>query len=227
MIPKSGFCVVIPAFNEEKNVARVVSEVRDLGYAVLVVDDGSVDSTPKIVSSMGVPCLIASVNEGKGAAIQRGFDWFLSERFEALIIMDADGQHRAQELESFAAAINENRGQLIIGNRMKDPVGMSGIRILTNRVMSALISAAAGQSVPDTQCGYRALTKEAVKKIKLHTKRFEAESEMILRAAKAGLTIASVPIASIYRDEISRIRPVQDTLRFLQFFLKFLFFGKS
>ena len=226
MIPKSAFCVLIPAFNEENNIARVVSEVLSLGYAVVVVDDGSTDDTCEIVSALAVPCLTSSVNEGKGSAIQRGFDWFLKERFEALIIMDADGQHRTEELERFTAAIQDGRGDLIVGNRMTNPVGMSWIRILTNRTMSSMISAAAKQRISDTQCGYRALTKQAVAKIELSTKHFEVESEMLLRASGAGLRIASIPIESVYHDEISRIRPAQDTLRFFKFFIRFLFCRK-
>jgi glycosyltransferase involved in cell wall biosynthesis len=224
LIRKQDVCVLIPAYNEEKNIGRIVSEVLSLGFKPVVVDDGSTDSTAQKVRLLKADCVVSRVNEGKGAAIQRGFDWFLKERYDALIVMDADGQHRAQELDRFVAALHEGRGDLIVGNRMANPVGMSWIRVLTNRFMSFLISWAAGQAIPDSQCGYRALTRKAVLNVRLETKRFEAESEMLLRAARAGLKIESMPIESVYRDEISHIRPARDTLRFFRFFFKYLIF---
>ncbi len=223
MIQKSGVCVLIPSFNEEKNIGRVISEVLSYGFEAVVVDDGSTDSTVEKCRALRAQCIVSPVNEGKGAAIQRGFDWFLSQHFDAMIIMDADGQHRADELDHFVTALNESSGDLVVGNRMAHPAGMSWIRVLTNRFMSALISSLAGQRIPDTQCGYRALTRKAVTKICLQTKRFEAESEMLLLAAKAGLNIVSIPVGSVYADEVSRIRPIEDTCRFFTFLLKYIF----
>lgn len=227
MTQKEDVCVLIPAYNEEKNIARVVSEVLSMGFKVVVVDDGSTDSTAEKVLALPAECVVSGVNEGKGAAIQRGFDRFLTGRYDALIIMDADGQHRTADLGKFITALKERRGDLVVGNRMAEPVGMPWVRVLTNRAMSLLISALAGQKIPDTQCGYRALTKDAVAKMRLGTKRFEVESEMILRASRAGLKIASVPIESVYGDEISRIRPVRDTIRFFQFLARFIFSNRS
>jgi len=227
LIQKEDVCVLIPAYNEEKNIVRVVSEVLSFGFKAVVVDDGSTDSTVEKARVLPADCVVSSVNEGKGAAIQLGFDWFLTKRYDALILMDADGQHRAEDLGRFVAALEEGRGDLVVGNRMTDPAGMSWLRVFTNRFMSFLISSVAGQNIPDTQCGYRALTRNAVTKIRLGTKRFEAESEMILRASRAGLKIASVPIGSVYDDEISRIRPVRDTVRFFWFLVRFVFSRRS
>ena len=223
MIQTSGICVLIPAFNEEKNIGRVVSEVLSLGFKTIVIDDGSTDSNARIVQALGADCVVSQRNEGKGAAIQRGFDRFLSQNFDAVILMDADGQHRAQDLHKFVAALGEPRGELLIGDRMACPSGMTWVRVLTNRFMSLLISLAAGQSVPDSQCGYRALTRKAVSILRLRTQRFEAESEMILSAARAGFKISSIPVESVYRDEVSHIHPVRDSLRFFKFFIGFLF----
>lgn len=225
MIQKEGVCVLIPAYNEEKSIARVVSEILSMGFKVVVVDDGSTDSTEKKVRALPAECIVSSANEGKGAAIQRGFSWFLAGSYDALIIMDADGQHRPEDLGRFVTALENGRGDLIVGNRMSNPAGMPWVRVLTNRFMSFLISSVAGQNVPDTQCGYRALTRNTVTKIRLETKRFEAESEMILLASRAGLKIASVPIKSVYDgDQISRIRPVRDTLRFFKFLVRAVIF---
>ena len=96
------------------------------------------------------------------------------------------------------------------------------IRVATNRFMSWMISTAAGQKVSDTQCGYRAMSRRAFEKVRISTARFEAESEMILRAADAGMRIASIPIACYYGDEVSHIDPVRDTIRFFKFFFSYL-----
>lgn len=219
-------CVLIPAYNEEKRIGRVVEAVRQQGYPVVVVDDGSTDGTATVARKAGGHCLVSSINEGKGAAIRKGFDWVLKNNFEAVIIMDADDQHDPGQLDCFVEALQSGSADLVVGNRMQQPKGMSLIRRLTNRFMSSIISLVAGQSIPDTQCGYRALTREALKKIVLKTDRFEIESEMLLSVAQNRLQIRSIPVSSMYRDETSHIRPLRDTLRFFKFFFKFIFSNK-
>jgi glycosyltransferase involved in cell wall biosynthesis len=213
---KEDVCVLLPAYNEEKNIERVVLDVRAQGYAALVIDDGSTDSTPEIIRSLGVAAVFSGVNEGKGASLQKGFDWLLQSPFKACVLMDSDGQHAAGEIGNFIEAL-EAGADLVVGNRMADPSCMPFIRVATNRIMSRIISNTAGQSVPDTQCGYRALSRRALETVKLKTARFEIESEMILRVADAGLGIASIPISCVYGDEVSHIRPVRDTIRFFKF----------
>ncbi len=222
VIDKSQICVLIPAYNEEKKITGVVSGVLSRGYAVVVVDDGSTDSTAEKIRSLPVACVVSPKNEGKGAAIQRGFDWFAGQPYLAMVIMDADGQHRPEELENFVLTLEKGEADIVVGNRMFDRKGMSWVRVVTNRFMSFIISAIARQKIPDTQCGFRALTKDAAAKIRLKTKRFEVESEMLLLASKAGLKIRSIPIESVYRDEVSHIHPGRDTVRFLSFLIKFL-----
>jgi len=221
-IKQSEVCVVLPAFNEEKNISRVVGEIRSLGYFVLVVDDGSEDKTALEANKSGAEVLIADRNQGKGAALQRGFRWFLEHDYEALVMMDADGQHDPKEIELFLNALNEENGDFIVGNRMKNPEGMSFIRVLTNRFMSWLISQIARQEIPDSQCGYRAARREVLKSMHLSTTRFETESEMLLEASRLGFRISSVPIRSVYADETSHIRPIRDTLRFFNFLFRYL-----
>ena len=225
-LDKSKICVLIPAYNEEKRIGPVIEAVKKHGFAVVAVDDGSADGTVNVIRSSGAHCVVSSVNQGKGAAIRKGFDWVLKNGYEGVIVIDADGQHDPSELHSFAAAIVAGDADLVIGNRMHDPQGMSLLRRSTNRTMSFIISSIAGQHVPDTQCGYRAFTRKALEKMTLKTDRFEIESEMILSAGKNGLCVRSIPIVSVYRDEISRIRPFRDTLRFFKFLFKFIFFNK-
>ena len=111
---------------------------------------------------------------------------------------------------------------LVIGNRMNNPKGMPFVRRHTNVIMSALISAAAGQKVPDTQCGYRAAKREAIGRLQLESSRFEIESEMILEAARTHSRISSVPVRSVYEGGTSHIHPLRDTVRFFKFLFKYL-----
>jgi hypothetical protein len=102
----------------------------------------------------------------------------------------------------------------LVGNRMSDPRNMPWLRRLTNRFMSALLSRSIGQRVPDTQCGFRLYRCDAIPRLSTETSRFDAESEILLRLAQAGVRIGSVPIRVIYGDEKSKIRPFRDTIRF-------------
>lgn len=222
-IKKSETCVLIPAYNEERNIALVAGQVRDLGFHVVIVDDGSKDRTVENARKLGgVDVLTSSVNQGKGAVLRRGFDWFLNTKYPALVMMDADGQHDPQELDSFLAALNRQGMDFVVGNRMDQPTGMPLVRRVTNRFLSWIISSVAGQKIPDSQCGYRALKRAVLEKVSLKTTRFEIESEMLLEAARKGFAIGSVPIRSVYEGEKSQINPVRDTLRFFSFLFTYL-----
>ncbi len=216
-------CVIIPGYNEAKNISRVVLAVKKLGFPVLVVDDGSKDDMVSQARQSGAEVVSYTPNQGKGAAIRRGIHWLLQKSsYEAAIFMDSDGQHDAEDLPSFLKALEDPKVDLVIGNRMSDPKGMPLIRRLTNVFMSAILSAAAGQSVPDTQCGYRAVRRQVLSRLSLQTTRFEIESEMILDAARTGARISSIPVRSVYEGGSSHIRPVRDTIRFFSFLFSYL-----
>jgi glycosyltransferase involved in cell wall biosynthesis len=215
--------VLIPAFNESKNIAGLVNEIRSLGYETLVIDDGSTDATPQILKSLDTHFIISEKNQGKGAALRRGFAWFLQGAYDYLILMDADGQHAPSEIVNFLERLRHSGASVIVGNRLADAGRMPSLRYWTNRVMSATLSLIAGQKIQDTQCGFRALTRQAVEKIHLKRDRFEVESEMVLEAAKHHLRIESIAIRSIYEGQSSHIQPFKDTIRFLRFLASRLF----
>ena len=222
MIQKHAVCVLVPAYNEKKKVRAVVDAVLERGFAVVVVDDGSTDGTASAVRESRAHVIVSAVNEGKGAAIRKGLDWALKNDWQAVIILDADGQHDPDELPRFLEELHLGEADVVVGNRMHDPHGMPWLRRMTNRWMSWIISGVAGQHIPDTQCGYRALTRKALEVIELRTSRFEIESEMLMEAGRKGLKIKSTPISSVYRDEASHIRPLRDTARFFRFLFSFL-----
>ena len=217
-------CVLIPAFNEAKTITWVIRQVQAEGFKVIVSDDGSIDGTASVSRSLGVQVLTADSNQGKGASVRRRIREFLKSGSKAFILMDSDGQHDAAELGHFLEALNLKTADLVIGNRMGSPEGMPWIRRLTNHSMSWILSRIAGQSIPDSQCGYRAMTRLAAETILIRSDRFEVESEMILEAARHKFKIASIPVRSVYAEEASRIHPLKDTLRFFLFLFKYSWF---
>jgi len=219
---KSGTCVLIPSYNEERAIGSIVAALRKRAYTVYVVDDGSVDRTATIAAAEGAVVVKHEVNKGKGAALREGFAHVLKKGFERVVIMDGDDQHEIDDIDAFHVRMEETGADIVIGSRMHDTVRMPRERIWTNRFMSGLISLIAHQSVPDTQCGFRLIKTAVLRDIELTSSNYEIESEMIIKAARHGFRIESVPIETIYRDERSKINPFIDTLRFFSFLCKTL-----
>lgn len=206
--------VVIPAFNEEKRIQEVVRECRRRVSEVWVIDDGSQDSTKVKAESEGAKVIRHESNLGKGMAIRTALEAFLRTKFDFLIFMDADGQHDPSFIPQFLQLADQVKADLILGNRMLMTESMPFVRRWTNRLMSELISWAIHQPVPDTQCGYRLLTRRFIAEFRPTTYRFDLESEMLLQASRQEFYIQSLPISTIYRDGISHIDPITDTMRF-------------
>ena len=207
---------VIPAYNEEKHVADVVRRTRKQLDRVLVVDDGSLDKTAERAREAGAEVIVHSKNRGKGETIKNGLRHWLEREIEFAIILDADAQHRPEEIERFLRAASASDAKMFIGNRMKDISSMPFVRRAVNQWMSKQISAVCGQTIPDTQCGFRMLHRELIPDLLGGADRFEYETEMLILASRKGDRIESVPISTVYSDEVSSIHPVRDTLRFFK-----------
>ncbi len=216
-------CVLIPACNEEGRVGAVVREVRDYCPDVVVIDDGSADRTAAAAAGAGATVLAHVHNQGKGAALQTGFDHAREHGYDLAITLDADGQHAPADIPAFLKAYERTGSPLLVGNRMDNPAGMPWLRRRTNRFMSGLLSRLMGQYVPDTQCGFRLYHRSAFPQgpYDAASRRFAAESEVLLRLALQGRKIGAVPIQTIYGSEKSKIHPVADTLRFFRMLRRF------
>ena len=208
-----GVCVVIPALNVAATIGPLVCAIRTAGWPVCVVDDGSGDGSGVAAAAAGAHVITHPVNRGKGCALMSGFRYALDRGYGAVITMDGDGQHDPAELAAFVAAAEG--ADLVIGNRMHNASAMPFIRRLTNRMMSAILSRQCGLRIPDSQCGYRLIRCPWLQRLPLSSSRYDLESEILIRAARRGAVIVSVPIRVIYRDQRSHIRPCRDTLRFL------------
>jgi len=215
MEPK--IAAVIPAYNEEKYIGDVVRRTRQQLDDVLVVDDGSADKTADRAREAGAAVIVHQKNLGKGETIKTGLRHFLDRQFDFVFILDADGQHPPEEIDRFVtAAQSAEQPKLILGTRMNDLSSMPLVRRVVNRWMSQRISAVCGQEIPDTQCGFRMLHRQLIPELLGGAARFDYETEMLIIASRKGFRIASVPISTVYSDEVSSIHPVRDTLRFFK-----------
>jgi len=209
-------CVLVPAYNEGERIAAVVKDVLKVCPNVVVVDDGSPDNTADAARDAGATAvLVQNPNQGKGAALNRGFEHAREMGYEFVVTVDGDGQHAADDIPAFIDAYGAGV-PVIIGNRMSDTATMPFIRRLTNRFMSWLISRKMGQRVPDTQNGFRLYKTSVIPEMQTGSQRFAAESEILLELAANGVKMGAVPIQVIYRDEKSKINPVKDTWRFFK-----------
>ncbi|MFH0738653.1 MAG: glycosyltransferase family 2 protein [Candidatus Omnitrophota bacterium] len=213
-------CVVIPTYNEAKAISGLIEQIRKQGLDVLVVDDGSSDNTTKLARQVGGVVLINQNNQGKGASLIKGFNYALSHGYDVVITMDGDGQHLPVDIPYFIRMAKDSKSGLIIGNRMLKAHRMPRLRLITNMFMSWVISKVAGQSIPDTQCGFRLLKKEVIEKLSLGTFKYETESEIIIQTSRLGFKIESIPVKTVYAGEKSQINPFIDTLRFFRLILR-------
>ena len=134
--------------------------------------------------------------------------------------MDGDGQHDPNEIPRFLKAAQDPRADIIVGSRMENVKDMPRDRLTVNRIGSFLTSLLARQRIPDSQSGYRLVKSKVLKKITLTSQRYDVESEMLIKAGRRGFGIKSIPIKTIYRQEISHFRKFWDTLRFIKLVLK-------
>ena len=214
-------CVLIPSYNVEDNIGDIVKRTKDMGIDPIVIDDGSTDDTEKVASENGALVMRHIKNLGKGASIKEGVDFILRmTNFDTIIIMDGDGQHNPDDIQKFIAHEREYDDDIIIGNRMSLTRNMPFVRLATNKFMSFLLSAMCKQRIPDTQCGFRLIKRRVLEKIKFESTKYDLESEILIKASRMKFKIASVPIETIYRNELSRIHPVKDTIRFIVLLVK-------
>ncbi|MGH7469685.1 MAG: glycosyltransferase family 2 protein [Longimicrobiales bacterium] len=205
---------LIPAYNAAEFVARVVNNARQ-HVPVTVVNDGSTDATAQQARAAGALVIDQNPNQGKGAALQRGFRWALEQDVSAVITLDADGQHDPAEIPRFRDCYQKAHPDLIIGAR--DFSQMPFVRRLSNTIGRRAFSWAMGQPVRDNQSGYRLLSRRLMAAVLTSAERgFEFEMEMIVICVRNGWRMEWVPIRTIYADEKSNIRPLQHVANFFR-----------
>lgn len=211
-------CVLIPAFNEVKHIVDVIKKAKQF-LPVIVVDDGSKDETASVSIKAGAVVYKQVPNQGKGAALQRGFHEAVKSGYDFLITMDADGQHDPEELPLFLKSFEETRADLIIGYR--DFSQMPLVRKIANSSGGIAFSWAVGQKIRDNQSGYRLISKRLLQEVlRSEETGFEYEVEVIVKCIQSGYTLGWVPIKTIYADESSHIKPIPHLVNFMRIVLQ-------
>ncbi len=215
-------CVLIPSYNEAKTIGSIVRYLTGRHLPVYVIDDGSTDATAALARAEGAHVISNVRNLGKGAALRAGFTRALADGYDAALIMDGDDQHDVNDIAHIVKKAHESDAGIVVGNRMLDTTPMPLVRKLVNHFMSWLIALVSHQHVPDTQCGFRLVSRQFAEKFRPTTERYELESEMLIQAGRLGLRIESIPIPTVYAGEASHIHPLIDTLRFLRLVFRYL-----
>jgi glycosyltransferase involved in cell wall biosynthesis len=210
--------LVIPAYNEAASLRQVAEAALAQHPWVIVVDDGSTDATAQSVADLPITLLRQTHNQGKAQALWRGMDYALEHGATAVITMDADGQHRAEDIPLMLDAWQTHPGHLVIGSRLHDRGQFPASRYLANRFANFWVAWAAGYPLSDSQSGFRvypASLLRAYQATRRRTAGFVFESEIIIEAGRRGYAPLTVPIPAIYIASArkSHFRPVLDILR--------------
>ncbi len=208
--------VLLPAYQEERKIGDIVRELKSLNLSVLVVDDGSADHTAERAEEAGAELLRLEHNHGKGLALHKGFEWADREGFDAVVTMDADGQHSPIDVLRFCDAYHRTGIPVLIGNRVCEWNRVPLLRRVTNRIMSQILNRRMKQYVHDTQNGFRLYQTDVVRMVIPKSQGFAAESEILLQLDRVGIRMGSVPIRVLYGKEKSHIRPLKDTRLFFE-----------
>ena len=212
---KNTSCLaLIPAYNEAAGVAGVVTAAL-VHLPVLVVDDGSTDNTATLAEAAGAVVVRQIPNQGKGAALRAGFRWAMAQDYQAIIMLDADGQHDPAEIPKFLNTYHTTQADLVIGER--DFRQMPRLRRTTNTIGRWMFSWALGQPDRDNQSGYRLISRRLLEKLVASTESgFEFEVEMIATCVQQGFKLEWIPIRTIYAGEKSHIKPGRHVVNFFR-----------
>jgi glycosyltransferase involved in cell wall biosynthesis len=197
---------VIPAYNEEKTIADVISglnkELKNSKYKfeIIVINDGSKDNTVRKASEAGATVIQHILNTGSGGATATGLSYAQQNSFDFAVTLDADGQHRPEDAIKGVNIAQNGNVDLLIGSRLINSQGMSKVKIFGNQGLSFITFLIFGVSVTDSQSGLRVFSKQALEKLKWKTSGYEFCSEMLWRAKQLNLKIDEFPIKAIYTD---------------------------
>ena len=220
----SRLCVLIPAYNAEATLEGVIEGVNKSLHDIIVVYDGSSDSTSQIGREMGVTLLQHPGNRGKGRALRTGFTHVMEHGYEAVITIDADGQHDAAEIPRFIELYRKQSPDIIIGSRATQFNEMPWLRCFWNRLGAKAVSRLTKTLVSDSQSGYRLIRTDVLRDLKLTTSTYETEMELLIKACKKGYSVVNIPIIghAINDTSTSHFRPVVDTFKICMLYLRSL-----
>jgi glycosyltransferase involved in cell wall biosynthesis len=195
---------IVPAFNEEHTVARVIEEIRafDPGFAIVVVDDGSTDRTAVVAERLGVQVLRLPFNLGIGGAVQTGYQYALDNGFELAVQVDGDGQHNPQEIARLVDPILEGNADMVVGTRFVEGGGYRGTRLrrVGIHLFAGVVSLMVGQRVTDTTSGFRAVNRKGIRLFAADYPHDYPEVEATVLLARHRLRMVEVPVVMRIRE---------------------------
>ncbi len=208
-------CVLIPTYNNEKTLQKVVESVLDYTSDIIVINDGSTDSTSSILEKFPkISQIHFPKNKGKGMALRAGFKKAFDKGFDYAISIDSDGQHYADDIPVFVDELKKNGEALLIGSRNMTHESVPKNSSFGNKFSNFWFWAETGVTLSDTQSGFRLYPLKVMDAIPFYTSKFEFEIESIVKASWRGVTVKNVPIKVLYNDErVSHFRPYKDFAR--------------
>ena len=200
----------IPAYNEEKNIALIITKLKKITDSIIVCDDGSSDLTGEIARELGAIVISHPKNMGYGAAIRSLFLKAKELDLDGLITMDADGQHRIEDVNSVFKPINDEVADIVIGSRFLDKKSeeMPNYRKVGIKIITKVTNLSIKEKLTDSQSGFRAYSKKALQKVIPSDVGMGVSTEILIKASNLELKVAEVPIKVHYDVDTSTHNPV-------------------
>lgn len=213
-----GIIVLIPTYNNDRYLEQVLQEVLAVTRRILVINDGSTDSTADILERYAdrIQCISHPENQGKGNALRTGFKALRKKGCTYALTLDSDSQHKASDIEKFVAAAEESPGALVVGARDMEQTTVPGKSSFGHKFSNFWYRLDTGINLPDTQTGYRLYPLESISSLKVWSWKFEFEIEVLVKSAWKGIEVTSVPIDVYYppgKERITHFRPFWDFTR--------------
>jgi len=212
----------IPAYNEEKNIASIITKLKNITDSIIVCDDGSSDMTSEISKNLGAVVISHKKNMGYGAAIRTIFQKSVELDSDILVTFDADGQHRIDDVSKILQPLENNEADIVIGSRFLDNESkVPNYRKIGIKVITQVTNASLKKKLTDSQSGFRAYNKQALTQISPSEMGMGISTEILIKASNKGLRIAEIPITILYHDDASTHNPVSHGTSVLVSTIKF------
>ena len=212
----------LPAYNEEKNIASVITKLKKITDSIIVCDDGSSDMTSEISKNLGAVVISHKKNMGYGAALRTIFQKSVELDSDILVTFDADGQHRVEDINKILQPLENNEADVVIGSRFLDNESkIPNYRKIGIKVITKVTNASLKKKLTDSQSGFRAYNKQALTQISPSEMGMGISTEILIKASNKGLRIAEIPITVLYHDDTSTHNPVSHGTSVLVSTIKF------
>tara|TARA_B100000378_G_C17987918_1_gene392828 strand:- start:47 stop:940 length:894 start_codon:yes stop_codon:yes gene_type:complete len=201
--------VGIPAYNEEKNIAKIIVKLKKIADKIIVCNDGSTDLTSEIAENLGAIVINHAKNRGYGSGIKSILEKSKEIGSELLVTFDGDGQHRVEDIKKIIEPIEKNEIDLVIGSRfLNEEQKVPQYRKLGIKLITKITNANLKEKITDSQSGFRAYSKEVISKLKTSDMGMGVSTEILIKASSLNFKIGEVPITILYDGNTSTHNPV-------------------